>query len=177
MYFGNISDSELSQFHNQVLNNFSMPLVDVLASSLFKIETIISDSIYKIYPLFYCEEISSSNAEDRIIENKCIICEKNTDTRLYFNTSKNYSPSSLNCSSIINEAGMVSGIVYDEKGNALVGAEVTMKYNYYGHSSPVYTEKRISDIEGLFYFGINRHFNLHQVLITYDNLELVVYEL
>jgi hypothetical protein len=42
------------------------------------VETIISDSIYKVYPLFYTGEITSSNPVDKILENKCIICKKET---------------------------------------------------------------------------------------------------
>ena len=84
MYFGNISDSELSQYHNEVNNSFDMPLIDVLTSNLFKIETIISNSIYKVYPLFYCEEIISNNSNDYVLENKCIVCEKKDTTFLTF---------------------------------------------------------------------------------------------
>ena len=86
MYFGNIADSELKQYHETVKNNFSMSLSNILSSDLFKIETIITDTIYKIYPLFYCDTITSTNKNDKILDNKCIICEKDTSTRLYFNT-------------------------------------------------------------------------------------------
>lgn len=86
MYFSNISDTELTQYHKTVNNNFQMTLTNVLTSSLFKIETIIADTIYKIYPLFYCKEITSNNEDDRIMENKCVICTKQLDTILSFKT-------------------------------------------------------------------------------------------
>ena len=88
MYFTNISDSELSQYHSLVLNDFKMTLTDVLVSDLFKVETIVSDSIFKVYPLFYCNEIKSNNYDDQILDNHCIICKKETDTILSFNTTK-----------------------------------------------------------------------------------------
>ena len=84
MYFGNISDSELSQYHNEVNNNFDMPLIDILTSNLFKIETIITNKIYKVYPLFYCEKLASSNPNDYLLDNKCIVCEKKDTTFITF---------------------------------------------------------------------------------------------
>ena len=79
MYYTDITNSELAYFHNRPVHNFTAKLTDVLSSDLFKVEEIISDSIYKIYPLFYTNEITSSNSNDRILENKCIICQKTED--------------------------------------------------------------------------------------------------
>ena len=79
MYYTDITNSELAYFHNRPVHNFTAKLTDVLSSDLFKVEEIISDSIYKIYPLFYTNEITSSNSNDRILENKCIICQKLED--------------------------------------------------------------------------------------------------
>ena len=88
MYFGNISDSELIQYHNQVFNEFKITLNDALVSNMFKVETMINNSIYKVYPLFYCNEIVSTNLSDKIIENKCIICTKQDATVLTFKSEK-----------------------------------------------------------------------------------------
>ena len=85
MYYSNITNEELQYFHNLTVPNFSIKLTDVLTSDLFKKETIITDTIYKIYPLFYCKEITSTNPDDRVLENKCIICKKeSTETYLTF---------------------------------------------------------------------------------------------
>ena len=85
MYFDNITNQELQYFHDLKVPNFSIKLTDVLTSNLFKKETIIADSIYKIYPLFYCNEINSTNPEDKILETRCIICKKETkETYLTF---------------------------------------------------------------------------------------------
>lgn len=84
MYFSSINNSELKQFHKVVPYNFNMSLTDALSSDLFHIETIIPNTLYRIYLLFYCEKITSSNVNDVILENKCIICNK-TDEETYFN--------------------------------------------------------------------------------------------
>ena len=55
-YFTNITNEELQYFHNLTVPNFTIKLTDVLTSNLFKKETIISGTLYKIYPLFYCKE-------------------------------------------------------------------------------------------------------------------------
>lgn len=89
MYFSNITNSELAKYHNTIKNNFELPFSEMISSDLFKVETIISDAIYKIYPLFYCEEITSTNLNDKIFENKLLIVEKNTNTLFSFRTKKN----------------------------------------------------------------------------------------
>ena len=80
MYFTDITNPELQYFHR--LNapyNFNLSLSKILTSDLFIVETIITDSIYRIYPMFYCNEITSTNPDDKILENKCIIANKNTE--------------------------------------------------------------------------------------------------
>lgn len=86
MYFTDISNEELQTYQKEVIDTFSISLTDALTSSLFKIETISVGSIYKIYPLFYCDKITSSNKSDKVLENKCIIVNKtDTETYLKFN--------------------------------------------------------------------------------------------
>ena len=75
-YYTNISNPELYYFHNLPVKNFTIKLTDLLTSGLFKVDEIITDSIYKIYPLFYTNTINSSNSDDKILDNKCIICTK-----------------------------------------------------------------------------------------------------
>ena len=76
VYYSNITNKELQYFHNRPVHNFTAKLTDVLSSDLFQIEEIITNSIYKIYPLFYTNQITSSNSNDKILENKVIICQK-----------------------------------------------------------------------------------------------------
>ncbi len=83
MYYTNIANEELQYFNNQKVHNFTIKLSELLETNLFKIEEIIPNTIYKIYPLFYTSEITSSNADDKIIDNKLIICNK-TEKETYF---------------------------------------------------------------------------------------------
>ena len=83
MYFTDITNPELQYFHGLNIKNISLSLTEILSSDLFIVETIITDSIYRIYPLFYCKEITSSNNNDKILENKCIIANKNTEETYY----------------------------------------------------------------------------------------------
>jgi len=79
MFFTDITNKELQYFHNLKVPNFSITLSDLLTSELFKIEEIIEDNIYRIYPLFYTSKITSTNPNDKIIDTRCIICQKNTN--------------------------------------------------------------------------------------------------
>ena len=84
MYYSNIANSELQYFKNLLVNNFTIKLSDVLTTEgLFKVEEIIANSIYKIYPMFYTQTITSSNSNDRILDNRCIICQKQEDKETY----------------------------------------------------------------------------------------------
>lgn len=76
MYFSNIMNEELTKFHNQNIENFSISLSDLLESELFNVETIMTDSLYRVYPLFYCETVSSTNSNDKILSNRCFILNK-----------------------------------------------------------------------------------------------------
>ena len=82
MYFSNIGNEELQQFHNMVGAHFSMSLSNIIQSRLFKIEEIIAGRIYRIYPLFYCKNIISSNPNDMILDTRCLILQK-TDSETY----------------------------------------------------------------------------------------------
>ena len=86
MYFTNIANEELEYFHGLKVPNFTIKLTDVLHQTsnvfdnkLFKVEEIISDKLYRIYPLFYTNKIYSSNSDDKIIDDKVIIANKTTD--------------------------------------------------------------------------------------------------
>lgn len=84
MYFSNINNEELKKFHKVFPCNFSMSLSNILSSNLFVVETIIPDRIYRIFLQFYCNNITSTNPDNVILENKCIICKKE-EYETYFN--------------------------------------------------------------------------------------------
>lgn len=82
-YFSDISDRELCLLDKPYAPNFSIKLSDILHKTggsfdnkLFKIDEVVTDSIYRIYPMFNCKTISSTNASDKIFENRLIICKK-----------------------------------------------------------------------------------------------------
>lgn len=86
MYFTDIANEELQYFHGLKVPNFTIKLTDILHKTggsydnkLFKIEEIISGSLFRIFPLFYTTTITSSNNNDRIINDKVIICKKETN--------------------------------------------------------------------------------------------------
>lgn len=87
LYFTNIKQKELKRFHEVIKNNFNTLLKDVKNNPLFKVEVI--GDLLKIYPLFYTDHIESSNNNDRVMDNKCIICEDKNDTLLFFITEDN----------------------------------------------------------------------------------------
>lgn len=88
MYFTNIMNKELEPFHHQLMPNFTITLTDLLTSDLFKVETIQTGSLYRIIPLFYTNTITSTNKEDKILENKAIIAhKKDKETTYTFTTN------------------------------------------------------------------------------------------
>ena len=97
MYFSNISDSELVKYPRPEVNNFTIRLSDILHKTdnqfdnkLFQIKEILTDKLYKIYPLFTCKEITTSNSNDKIFENHLIICEKREkETFITFKSNNN----------------------------------------------------------------------------------------
>jgi hypothetical protein len=92
MYFTNISNPELQQFHDLRFRNFSISLTEILSSSLFQVETIIPEKLFKIYPLFYSNEIKCSNTNDKILDNRCIIANKNSNESYYSFISDDTAP-------------------------------------------------------------------------------------
>lgn len=84
MYFTNIANPELQYYKGRYARNFSISLTDLLESSLFKVEEIAEDSIYKIYPLFNSKSVSSSHSKDKILSPYCIIAIKQESHETYF---------------------------------------------------------------------------------------------
>ena len=119
MYFSNIANEELKHFHNIVGVDFSMSLTDILTSNLFKVETIIIDSIYRVYPLFYCKEVISSNTNDKILDTRCLILHK-SEHETYLSFISNSSSDNV----ILNESFLdiknIGDYLTTDEFNALV---------------------------------------------------------
>lgn len=80
MYFKNIFSVEAQQ----LISTEKVELVTTIGtldSNLWKIEEIVDGDFLRIIPLFSCSMITSSNPNDRIINEKdCLICENDTNT-------------------------------------------------------------------------------------------------
>ena len=170
MYFTDISDTELRYYHHTVKNNFSLPLTDILTSDMFKIEEIITDSIYKVYPLFYCDSIESTNSNDKILENKCIICQKDSNTRIYFNDTAPLIQPNIICKSLIRVTSQnvfyrfnPIFLCFDSNSNTpLSNAKLTCDLHFLAYSpsdNVDYYETGVSSNDGLVY--------LRQITIPY----------
>ena len=88
MYYSNIANEELQYFHHLNAHNFSISLSDIIHKTedefdnrLFKVEQV-TDAIYKVFPLFYTNKITSTNPADKIFDTQCIICQQ-TDKETY----------------------------------------------------------------------------------------------
>lgn len=88
MYYTDLTNTELLEFHKVKCGNFSAKLSYIKTSNFFKTEEIIANEIYKIYPLFYCDEITSSNSDDKILGTQCIIANQTSNETYYH--FKNY---------------------------------------------------------------------------------------
>ena len=95
MYFTNITDDELKPFHKMFGADFHISLTNLLKSKLFKVETVITDKLYRVYPLFYCKEVISNNPEDKVSNVQCLILTRmEHESYLSFRTN-NINPSNL----------------------------------------------------------------------------------
>ena len=95
MYFSNIGNDELQHFHGTIGADFNISLTEILTSDLFDVETIIPDKLFRVYPLFYCREILSSNPADKILDNRCLIVTRETH-ETYFAFTSNGTKTVLN---------------------------------------------------------------------------------
>lgn len=128
MYFTNIANEELQQFHSIVKNNFNISLQDVINNNLFFVEEI--NNILRIFPLFYTEEIVSSNTNDKILGNRCIICENKENTRLYFIASDENVESiafSYHCDAL-GESFWTFHLFDKQNGNVLYNVKSTIRF-------------------------------------------------
>lgn len=118
MYFSNIANSEIQHFHETIGADFSISLTDLLESDLFIVEPITSN-IYRVYPLFYCNQIVSSNPSDKILDNRCLILQQNTEeTYLAFMTNK--SKSNIILQEDVLNIKTIEDNLTDEEYNALI---------------------------------------------------------
>ena len=120
MYFSNIANEEIQHFHRTFGADFTMSLSEIIDSDLFIIEPVVLDKVYRVYPLFYCKKITSSNTDDIILDTQCLILNKitNHETYLTFKTDENKSNIKIN-ESLLSIKGIGDALTTNEF-NALI---------------------------------------------------------
>ena len=189
MYFGNIASDELKQFHHTIKNNFSMVLSDVFSqTNLFKIEEIVADNLYKIYPLFYCDTITSTNPNDEILDNKCIVCTKDNNTRLYFNNNDELINVDVGTVSLFirRPSGQVycylsnSAFICFDRNSQRVLEGVKVTANLTDNNQKKFYDEAYSDKDGVAYLPelmkSDTYFVRGKITLEYNNQVITVWE-
>ena len=149
--YESITDKELVFFHRKINCTLSIELEEVHDNPLFIVDSI-NESFYKIIPLFNCEEIISSNPEDRILENKCIICIPAENTIFSF-----ISNTAIGDFSLITQIGSFNQKLYCcgrvfNKENLNPIKDVNLKVNFNNGTAETNFELK-TDYKGEFILG------------------------
>ena len=163
MYFTNITNKELYQFHNKVKSNFNMKISEIINSPLFRVEN--SGDLLRIYPLFYTDKIVSSNSIDRILEDKCIISQNNLNTTLFFIVDEKIPVLSINYSFKTDYLKYWEFYIYDGyKGSPLSNALIHLIFK---NNDDITSELDLySDKDGVIYINTSE--------IIYDALNVEI---
>ena len=94
MYFFNIANEELQQFHKTIGVDFSLTLSEILESDLFHVEDM-GNNIYRVIPLFYCKKVISNNAIDKVDNVNCLILVRNLEHETYLSFMTNSGKSTV----------------------------------------------------------------------------------
>ena len=142
MYFSNIFNREIEKVVKSIKYNGVVPL-DEINTEAWVIEE--HDSILRLFPLFNCDNITSSNDNDVIIDNnKVLICENLDDTILNIDGSGliQYNGISLllyaiNDSFTLSEDENISMsiIVADNNNKPIPELEILLKYRNNGSNT------------------------------------------
>lgn len=164
MYFTNISNRELQQFHEKVKNNFNIRLSEIRSNGLFKVEEM--GDLLKVFPLFYTDRIESSNGNDKILENKCVICENKLDTSLFFIVDESIPVLSLDYSYYSDFLNYLVFYVFDGfNGNSL--SNVNVKATFKNNDKIVQELEVTTDKKGVVYFNTSK-FSFDEVIIVFE---------
>ena len=162
MYFTNISNEELQRFHGIIKNNLNINLVDVEDNPLFDCKK--TEDLIRIYPLFYTDRIESTNENDNVLDNKCIICELNTETKLYFIVEETIPVLSLNYSYETDYKNYWSFYCFDG-GNGNILSDVSATIIFKNNNETVTEIELNTDKNGVIY--------VNTVNIIYDEVNIV----
>ena len=143
-------DADLTKLsYNQTINhNFTM--TEVLTGDLWYV--VEGDGFYKCIPLFNCDNITSSDETDRVLDNnKCVITRGNEDTIIYctsddtggihYHTIECYAYTGYTKLDLLDEI-IVYCIVYDEYLNTVNNALINVIINGGDVTSQIYTNNQ-----------------------------------
>lgn len=177
MYFGFINDTDVKIFHHTVKSNFNALLTDILENNLFNVETIIENRLYRIIPLFYCDTIVSTNKNDKILDNRCVICEYDEDTILKFNTSDTVNDFDYNIRGRdVNDKHFYDFIFYDKVTLfRLDGVELIV--NYYTRNRELVLSENYVSKNGVIIFEQNTDVEYYNFIFTFKFNDIVKTEM
>ena len=142
MYFSNIFNREIEKVVKSIKYNGVVPL-DEINTEAWVIEE--HDSILRLFPLFNCDNITSSNDNDVIIDNnKVLICENLDDTILNIDGSGliqyngiNLLLYAINASFTLSEDENISMsiIAADNNNKPIPELEILLKYRNNGSNT------------------------------------------
>lgn len=163
--YTNIGDNELVQYHKKVKVNRSFKLDDILDDNILFIVKEHATGIYKIVPLFNFETISSTNPQDKVIDNKCIISIYDADTVISFITNTPFEDFDILTNTVEKWGQKIFyGVVYEKTQLTPVkGVEVTIELLDDGNV--ISTTVMISNENGEF---------VHFITGSYDNIRVTV---
>ena len=88
MYYDDLTNTELRTYHHYAqMDSISACLSYMQNSDLFKVQSL-GNNVYKIYPLFYIDEIRCNESNAKILDNKCVILietENTASSQTYIN--------------------------------------------------------------------------------------------
>lgn len=163
--YTNISDNELVQYHGKIKVNRSFKLDDILDDNTLFIVKEHATGIYKIVPLFNFETISSTNPQDKVIDNKCIISIYDADTVISFITNTSFEDFDILTNTVEKWGQKIFyGVVYEKTQLTPVkGVEVTIELLDDGNV--ISTTVIITNENGEF---------VHFITGSYDNIRVTV---
>lgn len=163
--YTNISDNELVQYHGKIKVNRSFKLDDILDDNTLFIVKEHATGIYKIVPLFNFETISSTNPQDKVIDNKCIISIYDADTVISFITNTSFEDFDILTNTVEKWGQKIFyGVVYEKTQLTPVkGVEVTIELLDDGNV--ISTTVMITNENGEF---------VHFITGSYDNIRVTV---
>ena len=93
MYFSTLNNNEVQHFHEQGRLSFSTTLTQILSDDTLFLTEQMNTNIYRVFPLFYCDKVVSSNTDDITDNTRCLILiQQETETYITFKKENDIYP-------------------------------------------------------------------------------------